>query len=96
MKQFMTQEVEDAAWRFLETLGDQPFPPAAIDCAKAGFALYNQTWDCHPHHIREWERTVTQSRKDGPLEGDEPWTVLLRRAAELVRDRLRDSSQQAQ
>ena len=89
MKMFMTQAVADSAWRFLETLGDRPFPPAAIDCAKAGFALYNQAWDCHPRHILDWEWPVTQAQEGGPLEGDEPWTVLLRRAAELVRDRPR-------
>ena len=95
MKRFMTQAVTNASWQFLEALGDRPFPPAAIDCAKAAFALYNQEWDCHAHHIHGWAWPVNEAQKGGPFVGDEPWTVLLRRAAELVRARLSAVNPQA-
>ena len=92
-KQFMSQAVSTAAYRFLEALGERPFPAPAIDCAKAAFALYNQEWDCHAHHITSWEWPATVARSGESFQGDEPWTVLLRRTAELVRNRRFDSQQ---
>ena len=83
MKQ--AQAVNSAAFRFLESLGERPFPPEAIDCAKAAFLLYEQAWDCHTHHISAWAWPIEEAKRHGKFEGDQPWTILLRRAVELVR-----------
>jgi len=97
MKTFINQSVQNATWRFLESLGTRPFPVAAIDCTRAAFALYNQEWDCHPHHIEKWEWPINEAHGNGNFDGDEPWTVLLRHAVQLIRSRdaVTESSPQA-
>lgn len=79
------QTINNLAYRFLEAAGERPFPPAAIECTKAAYRLYDLAWDCHPHHIAQWEWPVSTVRAGQPFEGDEPWTVLLRRAVEILR-----------
>lgn len=53
----------------------------------AAFNLYAEAWK--PFNIEQWEWPFAQlENRDGPehrkqFEGDEPWTLLLRRAFEL-------------
>ena len=79
------QDNRSLGYRFLEAVGDRPFPQGAIDCAQAGFMLYGAAWDCHSHHIKEWKWPFQEIRDGGQFEGDEPWVVLLRHAVTMVR-----------
>ena len=46
------------------------------------FALYCDAWD--GADVRRWEWPIATLRKGKPFDGDEPWTVLLRRAVEIA------------
>lgn len=85
-KRIQASDMGTLAYRFLEALGERPFPPAAADCAKAAFALYAQEWDCHGDHITEWEWPFRVAKEGGKFNGDEPWSVLFRHAVQLVQE----------
>lgn len=78
------QSVREVAYRFLEAAGERPFPPDAVELARSAFILYALGWDCHPHHLAKWEWPINTVLAGEPFEGDEPWTVLLRRCVEIL------------
>ena len=85
MRNISSTTTRSLGYRFLEALGEHPFPSGAIDCAQSAFALYAAAWDCHAHHIKEWQWPFQEAKEGGTFEGDEPWTVLLHHAATMVR-----------
>lgn len=48
----------------------------------AAFALYAEDWS--PANIERWEWPARTFADGKPFNGDEPWTILLRRALELT------------
>jgi hypothetical protein len=78
---------EQAARHFYETL-----KPGAewsysndpvIPLIKAAFALYAEDWSAAK--IMRWTWPVTTLKTGGEFKGDQPWTVLLRRAVEITK-----------
>lgn len=51
---------------------------------RAAFALYESEWRGRGWSIADWEWPFTKISEAKPFWGDEPWTVLLQRAAELA------------
>lgn len=47
----------------------------------AAFELYERSWA--PFDIRQWEWPFATLDRGEPFVGDEPWTVLFRRAIEI-------------
>ena len=81
----MSKRAEAAAKLFFCTM----FPGEQFDYSDnrakplicAAFSLYEKEW--RPYDIRKWEYPFHVLRASGMFSGDEPWTVLFRRAMEL-------------
>lgn len=77
--------VERVAKRFFGLLfPNEPFYGSdnkAKPLILAAFTLYHNEW--RPYDIRKWDWPFSILESDLPFEGDEPWTVLFRRAMEL-------------
>ena len=56
---------------------------------RAAFLLYETEWNCHFHNydIRRWEWPFATLAAGGTFFGDEPWTILFRRAVEIASKR---------
>ena len=83
----MTIQSDKAAKRFYSKLfPGQPFDYSdhpAKSLIRAAFALYQDAWRGQGFKIDAWEWPFTTLESKEPIEGDQPWTVLLRRAVEL-------------
>lgn len=84
----VSAKVEKAARRFFDTLlprerwdgGDHP----ARNLILGAFCLYDLEWSDRKWNIASWEWPANTLAEGGAFTGEEPWTVLLRRAVELA------------
>jgi hypothetical protein len=78
---------EQAAKRFYQLLRPGRAWDYSDDRAKplieAAFTLYATAWGSK-YDVRRWEWPEVTLKEGGQFSGDEPWTVLLRRAVELA------------
>lgn len=85
------QRTEQAARKFFNALcpnvgfdyTDHPAKPLVL----AAFQLYADAWRGNRWDIRKWDWPCAELERKGKFEGDQPWTVLLRRAVEISRQR---------
>lgn len=56
-----------------------------IDLVESAFALYDAAWN--DRLIAQWQYPATELRESGRFDGNQPWTVLLKRAVSLARAR---------
>lgn len=86
----MNKRTEQAAKRFFYAAGpntghvlwdytDHKAKPLIL----AAFHLYAKAWT--PLDVRQWDWPFTTLAEGQPFTGDQPWTVLLRRAVEIMR-----------
>lgn len=52
----------------------------------AAFRLYAKEWSDNRWDIRRWEWPFAALRGEHAFDGDEPWTVLFRRALEIAKE----------
>lgn len=50
----------------------------------SAFHLYAKSWSDRRWDIRRWEWPFAALRGEHKFQGDEPWTILLKRAVELA------------
>lgn len=83
----MTTLSDKAARRFYEALkpgAEWSYSnDAVIPLIKAAFALYADDWS--PAKIGQWEWPFKMLVDGGSFDGDQPWTILLRRAVEMAK-----------
>ena len=83
----MTMQSDKAAKRFFSKLfPGRPFDYTdhpAKSLIRAAFALYQDSWRGQNFKIADWKYPFDTLEAKEPIEGDQPWTVLLRRAVEL-------------
>jgi hypothetical protein len=85
----MSVKVEQAAKRFFYKITGGLVPWDYTDhkakpLCLAAFQLYHQAWG-KGFNISHWEWPFTAFANGEGFNGDEPWTVLLRRALEIAR-----------
>lgn len=51
---------------------------------RAAFAAYEYEWRAHRYSIAKWQYPFDAVKAGAPFKGDEPWTVLFRRAVEIA------------
>lgn len=51
---------------------------------RAAFAAYEYEWRAHRYSIAKWQYPFDLLAAGAPFKGDEPWTVLFRRAVEIA------------
>lgn len=71
----------EAAKLFLDAMG-RPVNEQAVELVIAAFELYADAWEGHGGDIRKWQWPF-DILKHSRFIGDEPWTVLLRRAVQI-------------
>jgi hypothetical protein len=81
-----TKRVEKAARKFFAIIEPQVSWDYTDHKAKpliiAAFSLYSQAWSIFS--IGHWQWPFNELKERGGFQGDEPWTILLRRAVELA------------
>ena len=95
----MSARSEAAAKRFFEKLAPQelwdftqsPSPIvtndavfAATELIAAAFLLREHGYQASDRDIRRWHWPFDELDRGGTFEGDEPWTILLKRAVEIL------------
>jgi hypothetical protein len=95
----MSARSEAAAKRFFEKLAPleswdfthSPSPIvtndavfAATELIAAAFLLREQGYRGSDHDIRRWQWPFDELDRGGTFDGDEPWTILLKRAVEIL------------
>lgn len=86
----MSKAIEKASRKFYAELfpciaWDQNNSPAK-NLISAAFFLYAKAWGSYDYYnITAWEWPFDELARNGGFEGDEPWTILLRRAVEIAR-----------
>lgn len=82
-----TKRQTEAAERFKNALyaANQPRHADADDLIACAFLLYNNSWGAS-YDVRQWDWPISEiANEEAPFaKGNEPWTVLLRAAVELV------------
>jgi hypothetical protein len=83
----MSKRSDEAAKRFYSAAGGRSWEYTdhkAKPLIRAAFALYEKEWSGVGRlDILHWRWPFATLEQGKPFEGDEPWTVLFRRAMEL-------------